>query len=498
MPITLATTYAAATLGLGAVGDGLALVLAGGAARLVYSEADMNRAMSLSLGTVSAGGSGYVALQSLSEPSPPGNLDPGRAIAFQVVGTLVRAFVFDSRLGVMTSTVLDATGTPGAAQAVTTSIGALQGVETFVVMGGATGDCAVLSKWNTGGLQVFHLNANGALTFSDQISDDAKSYVANVSDTASVTLGGQNYLLTLSSLENGITSYAIGDDGKADLVDSLGNRDLLAVNGPAALQVLTVAGVTYAVIAATNSSSLSVIRVNAMGCLFQTDHVVDDLTTRFYHTAVLDSFVLNGRSFVVTAGSDAGITVLELLPGGRLSPFATGVFETGAGLAAVTGLEVAVSGTMVSILVVDARADRVQSFEMSLADLGQVVRPVGGFATGTVKDDRVLGGAGAETLQGGAGDDWLHSGGGADVMTGGSGADCFVFAAGSDALRITDFELHVDRIDLSDWGRVYTRDALTISATADGAVISLNGRDVTLEAGRSLTAADFADSDFVF
>ena len=498
--IALVANYTAAALGVGAVGDGMALIVAGGAARLVYSEADLNRAMSLSLGAASAPGSGYVSHQSLSAPIPIGNLDPGRSIAFQSAGSVVRAFLFDSHSGTLTASVLDSAGQPGAAATVSTSIGSLKGVETFAVMGGATGDSAVLSTWNAPGLQVFHLNANGALTWVDRIEDSAKSYVGNVSDTASVTLGGQNYLLALSSLENGITSYAIDGNDKAALVDSLGTHDLLAVSGPAALQVMQVAGLTYAVIAATGSSSLSVVRVNDMGCLFQTDHVVDDLTTRFDHTAVLDSFTFNGRSFVVTAGTDAGITLLELLPGGKLQHFATGVFETGSGMAAVTGLEVAVNGTMATIFVVDAHADRVQKFEISLANLGGVVQVSGGVAVGTTKDDLLLGSAGTDTLQGGAGEDWLQSGGGADVMTGGSGADRFVFAATSDNLRITDFELHADRIDLSDWGHVYSAAALTITATATGAVISLNGQDVTITSstGTSLTAASFLDSDFLF
>ena len=496
--IALVSSFTAAFLGVDAIGDGMALIVAGGTARLVYSEADLNAAMSLSLGSVPAPGSGYVSSQSLSAPIAIGNLDPGRSIAFQAAGSLVRAFLFDSHSGALTSSVLDSAGQPGAATTVSSNIGALKGIETFAVMGGATGDCAVLSKWNTAGLQVFHLNANGSLTLTDTVHDTVKSHVGNVSDTASVTVGGQNYLLSLSSLENGITSYTIDGNDKASLVDSLGTHDLLAVSGPAALQVMQVAGLTYAVIAATGSSSLSVVRVNDMGCLFQTDHVVDDLTTRFAHTAVLDSFTLNGRSFVVTAGTDAGITIMELLPGGKLSHFATGAFEVGLGLAAVTGLEVAVNGTTASIFVVDAHADLVQRFEVSLANLGGVIQAVGGSATGTSKDDLLLGSAATETLSGWGGDDMIFSGGGADVMTGGAGADRFVFAASSDNLRITDFELHSDRIDLSDWGHVYSKAALTITATATGAVISLNGHDVTLVAGQSLSAASFLDSDFLF
>lgn len=497
--INLVASYSAALLGVDAVGDGMALIVAGGTARLIYSEAALNRAMSLSLGAVTSPGSGYVSQISLAA-APVGNLEPGRSIAFQDTGVVVRAFLFDGHMGVLTSSVLSPTGVPGAAVTVSSDLGALRGVDTFAIMGGAGGDVAVLSSWNQPGLQVFALNDSGALTHLTTITDTAKSYVATVSDTATVTIAGQDYLLALSALENGITSYAIGAGGAATLVDSLGNRDMLAVNGPAALQVMQVAGVTYAVIAATGSSSLSVVRVNDMGCLFLTDHLVDDRTTRFDHTAVLDSFALNGRSFVVTAGTDAGITVLEVLPGGRLTPFATGVFETGAGLFAVKGLEVAVSGSTVSIFVVDDRADRVQQFDLSLANLGGVVRPTGGQAIGTARDDLIWGTAAAETLSGWGGDDWIHSGGGADVLMGGAGADVFVFGAGSDNARINGLELHVDRIDLSDWGHVYTKSALTITTTATGCVIGLNGLDITVVAsdGRPLTAASFTDADFLF
>ena len=83
-------------------------------------------------------------------------------------------------------------------------------------------------------------------------------------------------------------------------------------------------------------------------------------------------------------------------------------------------------------------------------------------------------------------------------MSGGTGADTFVMAEGSDNIRITDYQLHTDRIDLSAWGRVYTAAALTIKATSSGAVISFNDHDLTLVAGRSLTAASFVDSDFGF
>lgn len=495
----LVSSYLAADLGVGSVADGMALVVQGGMARLIYSEAELNAAMSLSLGSVTAPGSGYVSSASLAAPgitSP----QPASSIAFQNTGSAIRAFLFDSHSGVLTSALLGATGAPGGAQSVTTSVGALHGVQTFAIMGGAGGDCAVLSTWNKAGLDIYLLASDGSMVYEGSITDSPKSYVGNVSDTAAITLGGVNYLLTLSSLENGLTSYQIGSDDTPTLIDSLGTHDGLWVSGPAAMQIIDLGGVTYAVIASTGSSSLSVVRVNAMGCLFVTDHVIDDLTTRFEHPQVLDSFSLQGRAFVVSAGTDAGITVMELLPDGRLSPFYTVALETGAGLYNVTGLQVALNGSMLDIFVVDAHADRIQRFEMALDTLGGVIQAAAGTATGSTRDDLILGSAAAETLTGGAGDDWLHSGGGTDALSGGSGADVFVFDASPGTDRITDYEKHTDRIDLSGWGHVYDLSALTITATVNGCTIAYGDHllAVTTVNGHDLTVADFALTDFIF
>ena len=498
MQLALSNAYAVAMLGVSALGEGVALIVAGGTARMLYSEADLNRAMSLSLGPVNATNSGYVSLQSLAAPQHDNHSAPGHGFAFQTEGTILRAFVFGGHMTALTSAVLGSTEQPGTSSQVSTNQGPLIGVETFAMLGGANGAFAAVSQWNTAGVKLFKVEDNGALTSTDQITDTAKSYVANISDTETVTLAGQDYLLTLSSVEDGLTCYAVSTDGKATLIDSLGTRDSFSVSGPAALQVIERDGISYAVVASTGSSSLSVVRVNDMGCLFTTDHVVDDRNTRFDHTQVLDSFMAAGRSFVVTAGTDAGLTVMELLPGGQLHCFATGVFETGAGMAAVTGIEAAVNGATVTFYVTDARADGVQSVNMSLRALGGQIDARAGSAIGTNNADLIWGSAARETLQGGGGDDFIFSGGGADVMTGGRGADVFVMAEASDNVRITDFELRTDSIDLSAWGRIYSASALTINPTSSGALIQFNGHNLTLVAGHSLTAASFIDSDFAF
>jgi Ca2+-binding RTX toxin-like protein len=69
---------------------------------------------------------------------------------------------------------------------------------------------------------------------------------------------------------------------------------------------------------------------------------------------------------------------------------------------------------------------------------------------GGAGDDRLMGGSGDDVLDGGDGEDVLIGGSGFDVLTGAAGADRFVLSTGPGYDRITDFELGVDAIDLSD------------------------------------------------
>ena len=69
---------------------------------------------------------------------------------------------------------------------------------------------------------------------------------------------------------------------------------------------------------------------------------------------------------------------------------------------------------------------------------------------GEAGDDRLRGDAGDDVLDGGTGADVLIGGAGFDVLTGGFGADRFVYTGIEAAYdRIADFEVGIDRIDIS-------------------------------------------------
>jgi Ca2+-binding RTX toxin-like protein len=176
------------------------------------------------------------------------------------------------------------------------------------------------------------------------------------------------------------------------------------------------------------------------------------------------------------------------------------VRETGTGLAAVTGIEAKVIGKEVFLFMTDATGAQVHQFELSLATLGTRIMATGGMTVGTGMDERIIGSAVADTLQGGAGRDWLHDGAGQDLLSGGIGADVFIFARDSQSDTVLDFELGLDKLDLSGWGRIYSMYSLDIQSTATGATIDfgLEHLVVTSHNGQSIPVANFAETDFIF
>ena len=490
MQLQYTTSYFAATYGFTDISASLASVDMSGTVRLLFSAKSGNQLASVPLGTAS--------FQAVGDITWSRQIGPD--FAWQQTASLPRLFNFSAPNTTLAMNTISAPGTPNSAGPVVVTNGAdLRDVMAMQVMAFSGTDMAVIAQKGGAGLGLFQLSNTGVLTPVVQILDGAKAYLNGVTDTAVLQRGADQLLLAISPLENGISSYRISANGSVEWIDSFGVQNGLPVDGVAMVQTVTMGGTDFAVIAATNSDSLTVLRVNPMGVFFQTDHVVDDRSTRFDGVQAFDSFVAQGRLFVVAAGRDAGISLYELLPNGRLSHIESFSLEGGQGLQAVSALKAEVVGNSVDILMVDARADRILHYDLSLATLGGRVDAVAGLANGDGLDNRLLGGAGADTLTGGGGEDRLHDGAGSDVLAGGAGADVFIFARDGATDRITDFTDGQDLIDVRDWGRIYSAQSLLITPTATGAEISYGDERliITSATGNSLSGL-LSDADFIF
>jgi len=324
-----------------------------------------------------------------------------------------------------------------------------------------------------GTLEILRLAPGEAPRLVARAEDAPKTTLDGVSDMVSLTRGDSLYLIAAAERRDGLSSFRVEADGRLTLADTLTTKDGLWVAGIDALAVTEVGGAGYVIAGSAAAGSLSVIRLNPLGVMFVTDQLLDDRATRFDHVTAIETISHQGRSLVVAGGGDGGISLLELLPGGKLfHHLSLEAREGWAGFATgVSGLSVSLRGEALDIFV--AGAGGLSRFSVSLETLGPLRMGSGAAeqVTGGAADDLVFGGGGADTLIGGSGDDLLVAAAGS-TLTGGAGADVFRLLRGAETSRITDFEQGQDRIDLSEWGLLYDISALSIRARNYGAEIT--------------------------
>ncbi len=294
-----------------------------------------------------------------------------------------------------------------------------------------------------------------------------------LADLTSVVRGGNTFLLVASDSDDALISYAIAPNGVPTEVDRVWAAEGVGIATPTAVVAATVDGHAYAVLAAAGTGTLTVAEVMADGTLAVTDHVMDDLGTRFQGVSVLETITIDDRTYLVAAGSDDGITLLQILPGGRLLDMGSLADGTGTTLNNVSAVALAEVGGDLQIMVTSGVEAGLTWLKVDLGTAGQSLRGTSGVETltGGAGDDLLNGGGGNDRLSGSGGQDILMDGSGVDTLIGGAGNDMFVLAADAEADTITDFDSRYDTIDLSGWAMLRSTGQLIITTTADGAEI---------------------------
>lgn len=169
-------------------------------------------------------------------------------------------------------------------------------------------------------------------------------------------------------------------------------------------------------------------------------------------------------------------------------------------LDAITALTTAEFGTEIQVI-----AAGQPGFTMARIDKTSINATLVGSATadtltGDNADDLIWGADGNDSLSGSGGDDLIAGGAGLDRLSGGAGADVFLFSNDLERDEVLDFELGIDRLDLSDWGRIYDASSLSIQERSDGAIISYNHLSLRLfsDDGSRIEAEMVSNDMFLF
>ena len=358
----------------------------------------------------------------------------------------------------------------------------------------------VAAQHDESGFRVFQVRDDLSLEHRRHFEDDADNHIGDITAMASGQIDGRTFFFTASGFDDGVTSWWMGRYGNVKERDSDGPTGNLWVDAPTDLSTAEIDGKLFLVLAASGSNSLSVLRVNPWGGLFVEDHEIDDLNTRFENVEAVETVVINDRAFVIAGGSDDGLSLFELTADGTLHHLASVADEHDTTLTDVKEITAIADGQDIVVFVSGSDAGITQ-FTIDLGNVGQAItgNDNNNTLSGTGADDVLLGFDGADTLNGQGGDDRLIDGAGVDTMEGGSGADTFSFVPDGRLDTITDFQVGVDKIDLSAFNMLYSIDQLTFVQRDYGVMIQY-GQDrfrVEQENGQ-LRVEDLNPEQFVF
>ena len=367
----------------------------------------------------------------------------------------------------------------------------------MVSLGLANGQTAVFGALSGGsGIGVMHLDASGAFQTA-QVASGTSS--GDYSALTALEIGGVHHLYATRSDTDEIEHFTLSSTGQLSLQHSYGAQASVYIGQASSLTTAHIAGEDYVIVADAGASSLIVLSVQSGGALSVTDHLRDDgVTTRFQNVTEVEVVSHGDQVFVVAAGSDDGVSLFQLLPGGRLVHMASRGDDFSSGLQNVSAVEASSTSSGVTIFAASSVESGLTTLNFNTGAGGQLLLApqTGGQITGGAASDTLVGRDQDDVLSGMGGDDVLVDGAGSDVMTGGAGADIFAMTWDQQADVIADFTLGEDVIDLSGWVYLYWLGNLGMTTTSSGITLSYQGEtlDVQTHNQTSLTAEDIASS----
>ena len=334
----------------------------------------------------------------------------------------------------------------------------------------------VFAALEDGGIARFRENSAGDLQFLSTVSPTPAGADPGLTGLLPASAGGTDFLVGISANGDRIDAFGVSSAGALERTSSIGAADGLGINTPTHVEDVILDGKTFVLVGAAGTSTITVLELTGTGNLVPRDHVLDTLQTRFGGLAAMSVIEHDGHVYVAAGGADDGLTLMELLPDGRLVhhvSLADWQFVTLANVSALAGV---------------ARADGISIYAASATEAGLTELTVdlglaGDVLTGSPQNDE---------LTGGPAQDIVVAGSGADTLYGGAGRDLFVFLADTDVDVIADYERGLDLIDLSAWPFFYGPDQLTLIETPSGAALYFSDFQITLHShdGNTLGMAD--------
>lgn len=226
-----------------------------------------------------------------------------------------------------------------------------RGLDSMVAMDVAGNEFLILPQSNGSGLAVLSADVADDYAEINLIDDSATMALGDVVAIETIVVNGTSFVIATSAFDAGVSVFSIDQSGGLTHRDTVNPGDGSGFSLSQNLAVASFANADFAVLASAGSSSLTVFRVMEDGTLVETDHLIDTLETRFQSASHVKTIEVDGRIFVIAAGSDDGVSILELSPDGEIAHIGAIEDDFETALQNVSGLDVMADGTEMNIVV---------------------------------------------------------------------------------------------------------------------------------------------------
>ncbi|AZQ65711.1 hypothetical protein EF888_00325 [Silicimonas algicola] len=251
------------------------------------------------------------------------------------------------------------------------SVTGLLAAPTGLDLSGAAG--LVSGRLGSGGLDLFTDFGNG-LVWSASLEDTADRALGDVAAAVAFEHDGAVLVATVSATENGLNLVAITPGGMG-YVAVMGASEGLPIGRPSDVEVIQRLDETLLVVSGRTSSSLSVVSLGPAGAPILSDHILDAPWTRFQGAEAVATATYGDFAFVAAGGSEGGVSLFTVLPGGRMVHLSSVADADQMPLYRVSALEAQVAYNRIDIFAVSAIEAGIARLSYDLSGFGAVVLP---------------------------------------------------------------------------------------------------------------------------
>ena len=331
----------------------------------------------------------------------------------------------------------------------------------------------------------------------DGLADNASTYLQDVADIETFSIGLNHYAAVASRAESGVSVLQLDALGNLSVSAQIGAFEGLPISALASIEVVEHFGKTHVLVASQGSSSLSSIEFLGPDTLQIKDHILDATDTFISGVTTTASVVVNNFAYLAAGGAEAGISLFSVLPNGEIFHLASIADNESATLLRPTALSISANADSLNLFVGSTWEAGLTRLTYDLSTLGAVMVASGGTILGTSGDDQIVGSDTADAISGDSGNDIIVDGQGSDLLSGGPGEDTFIFVADSQPDTIMDFQLGVDRLDLSRFDFLNDVSQIEVVSTSNGAILSFANEEITITTndGSGLSFGDFTNEN---